>query len=86
MNVIFLTAYREYALDAWETGACGFLVKPLTVEDTGPGFAPSDDDAPHIAPDNIRRRLEAMCGGTLEISQREAGGTKVTVFVPLQKP
>ena len=32
MNVVFLTAYREYALDAWETGACGFLVKPLTVE------------------------------------------------------
>lgn len=32
MNVIFLTGYREYALDAWETGACGFLVKPLTVE------------------------------------------------------
>ena len=58
----------------------------LTVEDTGPGFAPADDDAPHIALDNIRRRLEAMCGGTLEISQREAGGTKVTVFVPLQKP
>ena len=32
MNVFFLTAYREYALDTWETGACGFLVKPLTVE------------------------------------------------------
>ena len=32
MNVVFLTAYREYALDAWDTGACGFLVKPLTVE------------------------------------------------------
>lgn len=32
MNVIFLTGYREYALDAWSTGACGFLVKPLTVE------------------------------------------------------
>lgn len=31
------------------------------------------------------RRLKAMCGGTLEISQREAGGTKVTVFVPWQK-
>ena len=58
----------------------------LTVEDTGPGFSPSDDDEPHIALDNIRRRLEAMCGGTLEISQREAGGTKVTVFLPLQKP
>ena len=55
----------------------------LTVEDTGPGFAPSDDDAPHIALDNIRRRLKAMCGGTLEIEPREQGGTKVTVFVPL---
>ena len=32
MNVVFLTAYREYALDAWDTDACGFLVKPLTVE------------------------------------------------------
>ncbi len=39
----------------------------LTVEDTGPGFAPSGDDEPHIALDNIRRRLKAMCGGTLEI-------------------
>ena len=28
-NVIYLTAYREYAFDAWETGACGFLLKPL---------------------------------------------------------
>lgn len=32
MNVIFVTGYREYALDAWETGACGFLIKPLTVD------------------------------------------------------
>lgn len=31
-NVVFLTAYRDYALDAWETGACGFLLKPITVE------------------------------------------------------
>ena len=28
-NVIFLTAYAEYSLDAWVTGACGFLLKPL---------------------------------------------------------
>ena len=32
-NVIFLTAYTTYSLDAWETGASGFLMKPLTVED-----------------------------------------------------
>ncbi len=32
MNVVFLTAHREYSFDAWETGACGFLLKPLTTE------------------------------------------------------
>lgn len=31
-NVIYLTAYREYSFEAWETGASGFLLKPLTVE------------------------------------------------------
>ena len=31
-NVIYLTAYIEYAFDAWSTGACGFMRKPLTVE------------------------------------------------------
>ena len=31
-NVIYLTAYREYSLDAWATGACGYLLKPLTVD------------------------------------------------------
>lgn len=32
-NVIFLTAYPDYALKAWDTGACGFLLKPLDKED-----------------------------------------------------
>ena len=31
-NVIFLTAFREYSLDAWGTGASGFLLKPLEAE------------------------------------------------------
>lgn len=31
-NVVFLTAYQEYAFNAWDTGACGFLVKPITPE------------------------------------------------------
>ena len=31
-NVIFLTAYMEYSFDAWDTGACGFALKPLSVE------------------------------------------------------
>ena len=32
-DVVFLTAYRDYSLDAWSTGACGFMVKPLSVDD-----------------------------------------------------
>lgn len=31
-NVVFLTAFRDYAFDAWSTGACGFLLKPLQAE------------------------------------------------------
>ena len=31
-NVVFLTAYMEYSFDAWDTGACGFLLKPLSAE------------------------------------------------------
>ena len=31
-NVVYLTAYVEYSFDAWSTGACGFMLKPLTLE------------------------------------------------------
>ena len=31
-NVIYLTAYPDYSLDAWSTGASGFLLKPVTAE------------------------------------------------------
>ena len=31
-NVVFLTAYADYSLDAWETEASGFMLKPLTPE------------------------------------------------------
>ena len=32
-NIVFLTAYPDYALNAWKTEASGFMVKPLTAED-----------------------------------------------------
>ena len=54
----------------------------IVVEDTGPGFAPSEGE-PQLALDNIRERLKTMRNGTLSIEPREAGGTRVTVFVPL---
>ena len=31
-NVIFLTSFMEYSYDAWDTGACGFILKPVTAE------------------------------------------------------
>lgn len=31
-NVVYLTAYSEYSLDAWSTGASGFMLKPITPE------------------------------------------------------
>ena len=31
-NIVFLTAYPDYALDAWKTKAIGFMVKPMTPE------------------------------------------------------
>ena len=63
-----------------EANTCSEII----VEDTGPGFAPADDHEPHIALANIRERLEMMCGGTLEITSRETGGTRVTIRVPIK--
>ena len=31
-NVVYLTAYKEYSFDAWATGACGFMLKPITAQ------------------------------------------------------
>ncbi len=31
-NIIFVTAYGDYSLNAWETGASGFMLKPITAE------------------------------------------------------
>jgi len=32
-NVIYLTSYSEYALEAWKSGARGYLLKPLDVDE-----------------------------------------------------
>ena len=31
-NIVFLTAYADYSLDAWKTEASGFMLKPMTAE------------------------------------------------------
>ena len=56
----------------------------IIVDDSGPGYKPTDDDSPHIALANIRERLKMMCRGELAISNRDCGGTVVTIRIPLQ--
>ncbi|MBQ6401734.1 MAG: histidine kinase [Firmicutes bacterium] len=36
----------------------------------------------HFALDNIRQRLDQVCGGSLDIAPREGGGTVVTIHIP----
>ena len=54
----------------------------ITVSDNGRGFDLTDDGGVHIALNNIRQRLEMMCGGTLTITPNDGGGTVVTLTVP----
>ena len=54
----------------------------IIVEDDGSGYNPVDDNEPHIGLENIRQRIDLMCGGKLTIGPREGGGTSVKVTIP----
>ena len=56
----------------------------IIVDDSGPGYKPADDNEPHIALANICERLKMMCRGELTISNRDCGGTIVTIRIPLK--
>ncbi len=57
----------------------------ITVDDSGPGYQPADDNEPHIGLDNVRERLKMMCKGDLTISRRDCGGTIVTIRIHVQE-
>lgn len=67
----------------WET-ADSFHI---AVEDDGIGFSPSaSDDRAHIGLENVRERLAAVCGGTLEITTPANGrGTAVMFTIPKEE-
>ena len=65
-----------------DAGGNGHSATEIIVEDTGPGFDPSDVSKPHAALENIQQRLEMMCRGTMTILPRKEGGTVVTVTIP----
>lgn len=54
----------------------------ITVTDDGRGFDPDAGSEPGIALNNIRQRLELMCGGSMTITPNEGGGTVVTLTIP----
>jgi len=61
----------------------------VTVSDNGAGFNMSDtqanrlkDEQKHIGIENVRRRIEEQCGGTLEISGEPGFGTTAVIRIP----
>jgi len=68
--------------------SCAEGLLELSMSDSGPGFDPDtpvdDADRSHIGVRGMRERVE-MLGGSLRVSSSRAGGTKVTVRIPVDK-
>lgn len=57
----------------------------VIVEDDGVGFDPDavfDDSRPHVGMQNVRQRLESMCGGSLVVTSEPGKGTRAVVTIP----
>ena len=57
----------------------------IRVCDDGVGFDPTekkDDGRAHIGIENVRNRLQTMCGGSLEIESVPGSGTTATIKIP----
>ena len=57
----------------------------VQVKDDGVGFDASmatDSSRSHVGIDNSRKRLAAMCGGTLSIGSKPGVGTTITITIP----
>ena len=58
----------------------------ITIEDNGVGFDPdcqsTSDDGSHIGLENVKSRIEEMCGGTLVVKSKPGEGTVVTIRIP----
>ena len=60
----------------------------ISVVDDGVGFdtsLPPDDSRKHVGLHNIRERLKAMVGGTLEIESAVGEGTRVLIKIPKEE-
>ncbi len=61
-RIIFVTAYSQYALEAWKRHAHGFLMKPVTAEDVREAL----DHIPAL-PAPATDRLRVRCFGHFEV-------------------
>lgn len=60
----------------------------IIVEDDGVGFDMKEqakDGRSHIGIDNVRKRLEMLCSGTLDIKSEVGKGTTSTIRIPVRK-
>lgn len=63
----------------------------IIIEDDGVGFDPdgymnrTDGDHKSIGIDNVRKRLERMCGGTVQICSQRGKGTSVLICIPYEQ-
>ncbi len=60
----------------------------IIIRDNGKGFRPEDlpgTDRSHIGIQNVRERLQKLCGGTMTIDSEAGRGTCVTIHIPLGK-
>ena len=60
----------------------------IIIRDNGRGFRPEElpgTERSHIGIQNVRERLQKLCGGTMTIESEEGRGTSVTIHIPLEK-
>jgi sensor histidine kinase YesM len=57
----------------------------ITIEDNGIGFDPKQirsSEETHIGLENVKSRVEQMCGGTMTLSSTVGEGTIVRIYIP----
>ncbi|MCR5184854.1 MAG: response regulator [Bacilli bacterium] len=68
INIIFVTGYTEYALDAVTMHASGYLTKPVTSEKIKMELEDLRFQIPHHAPDKL---IRVQCFGDFEVYYNE---------------